>query len=96
MLGGDSQGYTPQSGEFIGHCHDQETAQVHQNAVEAVRKELDKSKQMPAGAHSTDPGGDAEAQMEYPSQIADEREAAARNDRAKQQDVQRNELCEDQ
>ena len=66
LWGGDSQGYTPQSGEFIGHCHDQETAQLHQDAQDAVetdRKELDKSKQIPAGAHSTDPGGDAEAQV---------------------------------
>ena len=58
--------YTPQNGEFIGHCHDQETAQLHQNtqgAVETDRKELDKSKQMPAEAQSTDPGGDAEAQV---------------------------------
>ena len=66
-----------------------------QDAVETGRKELDESKQMPAGAQSTDPGGDAVAQMEYPLQIADEREAAVRNDRAKQQDVQRNELRED-
>ena len=66
-----------------------------QDAVETDRKELDESKQMPAEAQSTDPGGDAEAQAEYRSQIADEREAAVRNDRAKQQDVQRNELRED-
>ena len=61
------------------HCHDQETAQVHQymqDAVETDRKELDESKQMPAGAQSTDPGGDAVAQMEYPLQTADERGAA--------------------
>ena len=47
--------------EFIGHCHDQDA----QDAVETDRKEPDESKQMPAGAQSTDPGGDAEAQMEY-------------------------------
>ena len=64
--------------------------------METDRKELDKSKQMPAGAQSTDPGGDAEAQMEYPLQIADEREAAARNDRVKQEVVQGNGLCENQ
>ena len=55
-----------------------------QDAVETDRKELDESKQMPAGAQSTDPGGDAVVQMEYPLQIADEREAAVRNDRANQ------------
>ena len=61
---------------------------------------------MPAGAQSTDPGGDTrvettrvldvEAQMEYRSQFADEREAAVRNHHANQRDVQRNEPCEDQ
>ena len=65
LRGGDCQGYAPQSGEFIGHCNDQQKAQVLQDAVETDRKELDESKQMPAGAQSTDPGGDAEAQMEY-------------------------------
>ena len=43
-----------------------ERAQVHQDAQDAVetdQKELDESKQMPAGAQSTDPGGDAEAQV---------------------------------
>ena len=43
--------YAPQSGEFIGHCHDQEKAQVHQDAQ-------NESKQMPAEAESTDPGRD--------------------------------------
>ena len=43
LRGGDCQGYAPQSGEFIGHCHDQEKAQVHQDAVETDRKELDES-----------------------------------------------------
>ena len=61
--------------------------------MESDRKELDESKQMPAGTQSTDPGGDAEAQMKYQLQIADERDAAVR---ANQRDVQRNELCEDQ
>ena len=39
----------------------QERAQAHQDeqdAVEADRKELDESKQVPAEAESTDPGGD--------------------------------------
>ena len=39
---------------------------------------------------------DAEAQVEYGSQIADEREAAVCNRHAKQRDVQRNELSENQ
>ena len=52
--------------------------------MEADRKELDESKQMPAGAQTTDPGGDAVAQMEYPLQIADERGAAMCNHRANQ------------
>ena len=38
----------------------------------------------------------AEAQVEYRSQIADEREAAVCNRHAKQRDVQRNELSENQ
>ena len=58
--------------------------QCMQDAVETDRKELDESKQMPAGAQSTDPGGDALAQMEYPLQIADERGAAMCNHRANQ------------
>ena len=64
--------------------------------MEADRKELDESKQMPTGAQPTDPGGDAEAQVGYPFQIADERGAAMCNHRANQRDVQRNELSEDQ
>ena len=55
-----------------------------QDAVETDRKELDESKQMPAGAQSTDPGGDAVAQVEYRLQIADERGAAMCNHRANQ------------
>ena len=48
--------------------------------METDRKELDESKQMPAGTQSTDPGGDAEAQVD----------CRLRNDRAKQQDVKTN------
>ena len=48
--------------------------------METDRKELDESKQMPAGTQSTDPGGDAEAQVN----------CRLRNDRAKQQDVKTN------
>ena len=38
----------------------------------------------------------AEAQVEYPLQIADEREAAVRNHHARQRGVRSNELCENQ